>query len=803
MFRSPLGIALDTSGARLYIADLSSNAVQVLHLGNNQTETFLDVSAGILQPVDVVVDATNNVYVLNQGTGGNGSILQFDQFGNLLRTNAAGLAWPTALAVDNFGNVFVAEQDGAVQQFNSGSSNTLFTITHAGVQLEGIALFSDGTIALSDAGNHVIWQVNPVTRAVSLLTGTPGVPGTTLGAASFAKLNQPYRLARAAGNLLVAADYGNNRLVVVDRAGAITNVVNSTTASVWYGRSDDPQASSATQLIPMVSPVGVALGNDGGVFASEVANRDIRKVPGAGLSTPPPLPNLHLLSRPMGIALDTSGAQLYIADATSNAVQVLHLGNNQTETFLDASAGILQPVDVVVDYSNNVYVLNQGTGGNGSVLQFNEYGNLLRTNAAGLAWPTALAVDNSGNLFVAEMDGAVQQFSSGASNTIFTITNAGVQLQGMALFDDGTVAVSDAGNHVLWQVNPATQAATLLTGIPGLPGTTLGLAGFAQLNQPYRLARAAGNLLVAVDYGNNRLVVVDRAGSITEVLNSTNASVWYGRSDDPQTSSGTQLIPMVSPVGVALGSDGAVYASEVVYNDIRKIATTGLLPPPPPPPPVPVPAPAIGWVDYTIPPAALISVLRTDAPFIFNNDVTIAIAGTAGAETLFTFGPTGDYIPYPDATTGGTPPFYRDGMLPSEVPLSIILPSQPDVTIKALGVAPGRPSSDLVTARFQFKTANPVVAGNNAAMFNVTDQTIVAEMWYTIDGTDPTNAAPSLGPITSVASLSLSVSSNLTFKVCAFRANYQSSGIVTTFFSSTNFVPNSISFGFASGEASS
>ncbi|MEI7936096.1 MAG: hypothetical protein WCK27_05345, partial [Verrucomicrobiota bacterium] len=187
----------------------------------------------------------------------------------------------------------------------------------------------------------------------------------------------------------------------------------------------------------------------------------------------------------------------------------------------------------------------------------------------------------------------------------------------------------------------------------------------------------------------------------------------------------------------------------------------------------------------------------------FNNDVTIAIAGTAGAETLFTFGPTGDYIPYPDATTGGTPPFYRDGMLPSEVPLSIILPSQPDVTIKALGVAPGRPSSDLVTARFQFKTANPVVAGNNAAMFNVTDQTIGSEMWYTIDGTDPTNAAPSLGPITSVASLSLSVSSNLTFKVCAFRANYQSSGIVTTFFSSTNFVPNSISFGFASGEASS
>src|SRR5664279_2875901 len=108
-----MGIALDTPGAQLYVADYGNNAVQVLDLGNNQTETFLDASAGILKPVDVALDSGNNVYVLNEGT-----------------------------------------------------------------------------IAVSDAGNHVIWQVNPVTQAVTLLTGKLGVPGTTLGSASFAKLNQ-------------------------------------------------------------------------------------------------------------------------------------------------------------------------------------------------------------------------------------------------------------------------------------------------------------------------------------------------------------------------------------------------------------------------------------------------------------------------------------------------------------------------------------------------------------------------------------------------------------------------------------
>ena len=79
-------------------------------------------------------------------------------------------------------------------------------------------------------------------------------------------------------------------------------------------------------------------------------------------------------------------------------------------------------------------------------------------------------------------------------------------------------------------------------------------------------------------------------------------------------------------------------------------------------------------------------------------------------------------------------------------------------------------------------------------------------MWYTTDGSDPTNAAPSVGPISSGTTLSLQFpagSSNLTFKVIAFRDNYQPSAIVPVVFSATNFVPNSISFGFASGEASS
>ena len=171
------------------------------------------------------------------------------------------------MAFENaYGGIFVAEQGGAIQQFISGTSNTIVTITNAGVLLQGIALFNDGTIAASDAGNHVIWQVNPVTKAVSLLTGALGTAGSTLGATNFARLNQPRQLARAGQDLLVAADYGNNRLVVIDRTGAVTNVLDSTNALVWYGRTGDPHASGDPQFSPMTAPIGVVVSSAGEVF---------------------------------------------------------------------------------------------------------------------------------------------------------------------------------------------------------------------------------------------------------------------------------------------------------------------------------------------------------------------------------------------------------------------------------------------------------------------------------------------------------------------------------------------------------
>src|SRR5204862_1132859 len=130
--------------------------------------------------------------------------------------------------------------------------------------------------------------------------------------------------------------------------------------------------------------------------------------------------------------------------------------------------------------------------------------------------------------------------------------------------------------------------------------------------------------------------------------------------------------------------------------------------------------------------------------------------------THFTFGATPiglDTVPNPTPTTGSTPPTYRDGSFPDQVPPSIISP-QPDVTVKAIDFQTGRPSSAIIQARFIYKTASPVISGENAAQFKVDCETEGAQMWYTTDGSDPINAPPSVGPINPPAKVSLNITSN-------------------------------------------
>lgn len=808
----PAGITYDSIDNFLFIANRTNNLIQILNLNvnTNATSVFLNSQDGLTNPVSVLLDTNDNVYVLNQGTTlTNGFISEFDIYGNSYGPIVTGLTEPTAFTMDALGNIFVTEQFSNVFAFGTGLSNTIVTITNAHTSLQGIALFDDGTLAVSDSGNEVIWAINPITRIVSRLTGKIGVAGSAVGVTNFAEFDQPHQLVHIGGNQIIGADTGNNRLVLISRAGTVTtNHFNSVVgATIWFGNNAiDPITSpSNSYWVPIVAPVGVAMDSSGNVYDSENLYGDVREMTSAKLGAPTPNPGVPLpvYSSPAGMSLNNESTFLFVADPVNDTISALNLANNQTSVFLNSSNGIYEPVDVAVDVDDNVYVLNQGTGGTGSIMEFDQYGNFLGTNVSSLPMPTAMKLNYDGSFEVAERGGLVQEFGGGGgSNTLADITiNANVRLEGIAVLDTGSVVVSDAGNDVIWEIAPGSTNAVVMTGILGTPGAQFGPAGFARLNTPMGIATANGGLLAIVDSGNNRIVVATDAGTISEVLNSTNADLWFGLPNDPLTAGSPNFVPMISPVSLVLDASGTVYDSESVYKVIRGILDTGLVPPIKPAPPA---APEIGWFDYEEDSLyEFVTVMHPVTSVVtFNNDTLLAIDPTTnGVSTYYVIGaPPLNSVP--SATNGSTPPFYEDGLLFAQ-PLT--LPTVPDFIIKAINIDSVNQASPVTTAEFIFQAANPTISGNNAAQFTVSDITTNVTYWYTIDGTDPTNAPPSLGPVftttnNSTVSFSLAATTNVLFKIRAFRNNYLPSGIAVEEFTPGAFNPNTISFGTADSE---
>ena len=84
-FHTPSGLAFDSAQNYLYVADRDNNAVRLIDLSANPSETYTfapyppDIPTNLIsQPVGVAVDALSDVFVLNRGNGTNGTVVEFD-----------------------------------------------------------------------------------------------------------------------------------------------------------------------------------------------------------------------------------------------------------------------------------------------------------------------------------------------------------------------------------------------------------------------------------------------------------------------------------------------------------------------------------------------------------------------------------------------------------------------------------------------------------------------------------------------------------------------------------------------------
>jgi hypothetical protein len=169
------------------------------------------IGGGLAYPVAVAVDGSGSAWVANEVGGGasyNGNVSEFSSTGAALSPSigftGGGLAHPTALAVDESGNVWAANQNGSAAVGVSKFSN-------AGVALSPSTGYSLGavrgalTIAIDGSGDAWLTGANSVSKLSSAGVEMSPSTGYTGGG-----LNGPNSIAiDGSGNVWTANEAGN------------------------------------------------------------------------------------------------------------------------------------------------------------------------------------------------------------------------------------------------------------------------------------------------------------------------------------------------------------------------------------------------------------------------------------------------------------------------------------------------------------------------------------------------------------------------------------------------------------------
>jgi uncharacterized protein (TIGR03437 family) len=204
--------------------------------------------------------------------------------GDNIPATSAELWLPNGVAVDGAGNLFIAELTGyRIRKVTlAGTISTVAgngspgyndgPATSAGLNFPtGVAVDGAGNIFIADRGNNFIRKVTPAGMMSRVAgNGTQGFSGDG-GPATSAALNAPTGVAvDAAGNLFIA-DRGNNLIRKVTPDGTISTVAGNRTSS--SGGDGGPATSAGIS-----SPPGVIVDNSGNLFIADFGNNKIRKL---------------------------------------------------------------------------------------------------------------------------------------------------------------------------------------------------------------------------------------------------------------------------------------------------------------------------------------------------------------------------------------------------------------------------------------------------------------------------------------------------------------------------------------------
>ena len=279
----------------------------------------------------------------------------------------------------------------------------------------GIAVDANGNVFVADTGNDRIRKIDS-NGIVTTFSGD-GTNGFLDGSPTMAKFASVTDIAIDASGNLYVTDFGNNRIRKITPSGFVSTVAGNGV----YGFSDGNNLDAMFK-----NPAGLTIDASGAIYVADQNNNRIRKISGgttttiAGDGTDGYLDGNALSSWfSFPTDLEFIGQDLYIIDNWNNKIRKLSSGQVSTLTgngsgFLDGTLSVAKfynPLKIAINPSGEIFVSdavnnrirkissNQVATYAGSGASGSNDGN---PSTATFTNPNGIALDSNGNLYIAD-----------------------------------------------------------------------------------------------------------------------------------------------------------------------------------------------------------------------------------------------------------------------------------------------------------------------------------------------------------------------------------------------------------------